>query len=374
MTQANSFKSDWKFKLGITFFSFIAALIIAEGMVRVLGVNDQFTRKIFSENLLQKSSDPVLMYEPKPGGRSDIDGVENLFSSQGLRDREFAVPKPPGVFRVIAIGDSVTYGLGVRAQESYPKVLEELLRNSGPEGVSGVEVLNMGVNGYKTLQEVEHLKVNGLKFDPDVVILGFNLNDPGDFSRELPYFNTWQDRKWNREGIPFWQNLRGWLTRHSDLAFMIEYRTLKMRMGKLVEKKKEEPAAKPEKRYDGYFQLYRNTAAMKGVSNAFASLEEMSKNHSFHVIFTVFPLFYDFQNYRWTDLHTQIISLGKEHHFTTLDLLEIYKGTGQPATVFQRRTDDLEHPNPLGHAIAAKALQDAIISAGFFPATQQTEQ
>ncbi|MEN8162386.1 MAG: hypothetical protein ABFS41_20105, partial [Myxococcota bacterium] len=52
----------------------------------------------------------------KPGFRGERHyGVPIVVSSRGMRDREFDLEKPPGVFRIIALGDSWTAGLGVHA-------------------------------------------------------------------------------------------------------------------------------------------------------------------------------------------------------------------------------------------------------------------
>ena len=69
-------------------------------------------------------------------------------SSLGFRDREMAVDKPSGVFRILALGDSFTFGVGVEGNQAYPKVLETLLNRSGGLG-RRVEVINAGfASGY----------------------------------------------------------------------------------------------------------------------------------------------------------------------------------------------------------------------------------
>lgn len=105
-------------------------------------------------------------------------------SSQGLRDREYAVPKPEGTFRILVLGDSVTYGLFVPRRSTYPERLEKLLEKS-----KNVEVLNAGVNGYNPYNQL-HLYREKLKdFDPDLVLAGFCMNDIAD-----PVLH-WRDKK-----------------------------------------------------------------------------------------------------------------------------------------------------------------------------------
>lgn len=94
-------------------------------------------------------------------------------SSQGLRDREYVIPKPVGSLRILVLGDSVTFGTGVSRSETFPKRLERKLRNAGRQ----VEVINAGVNGYTAYNEVHYYLSAARKLQPDVVLLAVVLND-----------------------------------------------------------------------------------------------------------------------------------------------------------------------------------------------------
>jgi len=96
-------------------------------------------------------------------------------NSEGFRDRDHAKPKPPGVRRIVGVGDSYMFGWGVATGKDYLAVLEDRLAAEVP-GVRW-EVLNMAVPGYNTAMEVETLKARGLAYEPDVVVVGFCWND-----------------------------------------------------------------------------------------------------------------------------------------------------------------------------------------------------
>ena len=99
--------------------------------------------------------------------------VRITISEQGLRDRTFG-PKEANIGRILALGDSFTFGFGVEGYESYPKRLEALLN----EKRKGYDVINAGFPGYGTLQELRYLEEEGLAFSPDVVLIGFfGFND-----------------------------------------------------------------------------------------------------------------------------------------------------------------------------------------------------
>jgi len=98
------------------------------------------------------------------------------YNSFGLRDREFSVDKPRGTVRIIALGDSFTFGHGIENEAApWPKVLESLLNAAAPVGTR-YEVINAGQNGFGTADELARLKET-LVFRPDAVILGYFFND-----------------------------------------------------------------------------------------------------------------------------------------------------------------------------------------------------
>ncbi len=363
-------KFGWTVRLIFLAVSIVLSLLVLEVAVRISGMNDEFTRRIFSKNLLKISDVPGLIYEQKPGGDSDIDGVENRISSQGLRDREYAIPKPADTFRIIALGDSVTYGLGVRAEDAFPKILENLIEKENQSGTR-VEVLNYGVNGYKTVQEVILLQEKGMQFEPDLVILEYNLNDPGDFSRELSYFKYWQNRAWTSGDMSLTQKTWARLTQFSDLAFMIQYRTLKLRLSKVAEGTDSDARGDRKRNYDGYFHLYQSPPVMAALESALDTLENLGETHQFRVVLAVFPILMEFDNYRWMELHEQVLKMGRERNFVTVDILDYYRNAGKTGPELRRREDDFEHPNPPGHRIAAEALLDIIHQNQLLPLAKQ---
>ena len=103
-------------------------------------------------------------------------GVPARTNSLGFRDtREYPLAKAPGTFRILVLGDSVTFGHGALYEASYPYLLEQRLREWQP-GVTW-EVWNLGVPGYNTAQELAYLREVGGRYAPDLVIVGVFLND-----------------------------------------------------------------------------------------------------------------------------------------------------------------------------------------------------
>ncbi|MBN2031315.1 hypothetical protein JW824_13865 [bacterium] len=345
----------------LSFVSIILGLILAELAVKYSEVNDHFTRRIFSKNLLRASDNPILVYENKPGGYSTIDGVENRINLQGFRDREYNMIKPQDIFRIIVLGDSITYGLGVSWDETYPKIIEQLLNKRSTDSDQRYEVINFGVNGYNTVQEVEHLRINGVKYDPDMVLVGYNLNDVGNYSREMPYFNTWRNKSWRFEET-LKEQFVSFILQHSELAFMIKYRTLQVRLNHWLASKKETDELKKARPIDYFRVTYSIPTELVHLRQAFIDLHQIGQNHNFSVLLIIFPILCDFENYFWANLHQKVVELSKSCNLRVLDLLPIFQSTGLPAASFQRRSDDFDHPNPAGHRLAANAVTGAITS------------
>lgn len=101
-------------------------------------------------------------------------------NAMGIRaDREFSFAKPDGVFRIVGLGDSFTFGYGVEVEDTYLARLERSLRQIPVRA----EVINLGVSGAGTAEELIMLNEVGLRFEPDLVVVAYYRNDIGDNTR-----------------------------------------------------------------------------------------------------------------------------------------------------------------------------------------------
>ena len=87
--------------------------------------------------------------------------------------RDFDYAKPEGTRRILVLGDSYTIGYEVDQEEAYPAILESYLRRNGFD----VQVLNAGMSGSSTAEELVFLEQEGVRYHPDIVIVGFSAND-----------------------------------------------------------------------------------------------------------------------------------------------------------------------------------------------------
>jgi lysophospholipase L1-like esterase len=174
--------------VGVTLF-----LVVGEVAARVLHLDERDKQAMADAGgilaftgLHEISDDPEQLYGLKPGARLELVSgsriVTYAINSLGFRDVEFTETKPDGVFRILALGDSMTFGPGVDVEQTYPKVLERLL-NEGQEG--RYQVINAGASGYSAYEELVTWRNRGEALDPDLVIVGFCVNDVGDPRRQM---------------------------------------------------------------------------------------------------------------------------------------------------------------------------------------------
>jgi len=189
--------------------SIAVALLLGELAVRLIGQAPEIIPiGISSEkNVYRRSTNPILSYEFKPGFHSDEENLAfdyRVINSHGLRDVERQYQKPPGTKRVILLGDSVVVGYRIREIDQLMSRQLEMFYHD-----ENVEVLNVAVTGYCTRAEIELLRVQGLKYDPDAVILVFVENDFRNFNPE----SVGADGIANRPGTVDWLFRRSHLFR-----------------------------------------------------------------------------------------------------------------------------------------------------------------
>jgi len=145
--------------------------IFLEGMVRLALPQSLNERYIADDNLIIRHTP---LYEDKLFNDASGEWIDIKINSKGLRDYEYPYEKGDSK-RVLVLGDSYTAALQVQLDETFSKQLETLLNE---DSQTKFEVLNTGVDGWGNEQEFVYLMQEGVKYEPDYVILVFYiLND-----------------------------------------------------------------------------------------------------------------------------------------------------------------------------------------------------
>jgi hypothetical protein len=154
-------------KLLLVLISTLIGLAVCEIALRFLGY--KYTGSTFT-------ADPLLGWSLRPGASAwEVDeGVAwTKINSHGYRDRERTVDKPQGVYRIAVLGDSITEASQVDIDKTFTWLAEEELNRRQCCGERKIEVLNFGIPGYGTGQELILLRERVWKFNPDLIVLQF---------------------------------------------------------------------------------------------------------------------------------------------------------------------------------------------------------
>ncbi|HKW36429.1 MAG TPA: SGNH/GDSL hydrolase family protein [Burkholderiales bacterium] len=159
--------------------SLCVALVLGELLLRII----DFSYPIFY------TYDDVVGVALRPGaeGWNRTEGEALIkISSDGLRDREHSKKKPPGTIRIAVLGDSMAEALQVPLDATFWSVAGRRVKECKAFGGRDIEVLNFGVSGYGTAQELLTLRHRVAAYAPDIVVLAFYAgNDVRNNSREL---------------------------------------------------------------------------------------------------------------------------------------------------------------------------------------------
>jgi lysophospholipase L1-like esterase len=170
---------NWLINGAVLAGSLVISLLLAEGVLRIVG---------FSAPVLWTYDDITgskLLAEAEGWQRAEGEAFVRI-SRDGLRDREHNRAKPPNTFRIAILGDSMAEALQVPLESTFWSVLERQLKGCKALGDRDVEVLNFGVSGYGTAQELLTFRHRVAAYSPDVTVLAFYLgNDVRNNSKEL---------------------------------------------------------------------------------------------------------------------------------------------------------------------------------------------
>jgi hypothetical protein len=180
--------------LGLTLGGLLMGVVIGEIGLRVARVEGypKIGDVVDSAPTRFHTADRDLGWKLKPGVSGEWNGEGASFvqvNSDGLRDREHTKTKPPNTLRVAVLGDSFTEAIHVPIEQTFWSKLERKLGNcDAVKGRKKVEVINFGVQGYGTAQELMMLRKKVWDYSPDIVVLAFFIgNDVINNSPQLEY-------------------------------------------------------------------------------------------------------------------------------------------------------------------------------------------
>jgi len=269
-----------------------------------------FEQMVF--RVYQRSENPVLFYVPRKNAHTWIYKT----NSQGFRDREYPKIKPPNTFRVAVLGDSIIWGHNIELQDTFAKQLERILNTQGRN--QSFEVLNFGVSGYSTQQEVEFYREKAKAYDPDMIIIGYCLNDHLESSVEARAFKR---------------------VSYSLFSKSYVFAALKQKTYEFLRDKFGMDAKFVLKKVD--------------VRHEFEKLNEWAP--SIPKLVLIFPAFVPWDSYEYHWAHKDVLRATLNlPSYSAIDLFWEYRKF--PVRKIRLSDRDTTHPNRLGNRIAARTV------------------
>ncbi|MCL5969932.1 MAG: SGNH/GDSL hydrolase family protein [Patescibacteria group bacterium] len=201
----NIIKKTFIFSLAVFLVSLVFSIIVGEFVVKHL-IPQKTYKLARMEGLSIFESSPIIPYTL----RKNVNRFMHIAytrefthfvstNSQGTRGAEFPVEKPPNTYRILFLGDSITFGWGVEDNQTYPYLVEKFLNQSLKQNTkyNKVEVINAGFTDSNSLDTFYvYYKEIGVKYKPDLVIVDFHpFNDLSDM-----YYHNWD--KVDQNGYP----------------------------------------------------------------------------------------------------------------------------------------------------------------------------
>lgn len=309
--------------VGVVLGCFVAAeLVLRVVFARSMDLPMEMWK--YATQLKQPVADPQLSFAHVPNRSAFLMGVPVSTGSHGLRDREYSRAKPPGVYRIVILGDSTTLGWGVAVEETVPKILEAELNELQVPGYDRFEVLNAGVGNYDTVQEVTHYLTYGRELHPDLVILQYFINDaePVPEERRLPLL---------------------------DRSYLLAYAL--SRFDTMMRKTGVRPSWK-----EYYAGLYEDgLPGLEAAKQALATLAVRTRADGTKLLVTILPELRQInQDYPFVSQHEKIKDVLAANQVPVIDLIDGLRGHGPESSLWVTEADD--HPNGKANTLVAAQI------------------
>jgi lysophospholipase L1-like esterase len=289
------------------------------------GMNYDLEMWKYARSLKQVSENPSIGHEHAPSRSAHLMGVKVSINSLGLRGPEISLEKEVGETRVLMLGDSLTFGWGVKESETTSRRLERRLR---AELSQQVTVINSGVGNYNTEMEVTYFLERGLALQPDIVILNYFINDaePTPYYGDFSLFSSW------------------------SYAYIL----VKSRIDTFL---RSFTNSSPNWK-DYYRNLYKDGQEgwAKSISNL-RKLASICKKKNIPLLIAVYPEIRNLKNYQFRDVHEKLRGLAKSLGVEYLDLTDSVNGLTE-SKLWVTAPDP--HPNGYANSYFAEAIFDKI--------------
>ena len=283
----------------------------------------------------------------KPGSHYEWQGIPVEINSHGLRNPETTYEKSPDTIRILNLGDSVAMGWGVREESTYGRQLEALLNEQSTNDLR-YEVINAGVPGWNLENAVAYLQAEGLKYEPDLILLDLTIANDIKGKSALLATDNQSPIQWLRTHTYFWPFL-----------------TVQMRWMEARSQGREridviDPPTSPDK----YFPLEPEAEQWTEVWNLVLDIKRLAVEKNVPVVLILFPLEFQVVDENYLTLPQELFTAeAAQAGMPALDLLPAFRQAcrEKPGGACQLEdrylfADVWMHPSAYGHTLTATEL------------------
>ena len=279
----------------------------------------------------------LLHIQPYPALETSPPKLE--VNPQGRRDRGYGFEKGEDVFRIVAVGDSFTWGTGVRRLDDiFLMRLEQMLNR---DGRGRFQIINGAQNGWNTADEYRWLQSEGVRFEPDLIVVVYFFNDAtrmltnpliaAAVHRRAASQSAGRSRLWSFLLYRYWRYV---LSRQTMQAYK-----------------------------EAYFAADK-AALWRQCQSDILAIQVLARARRAELLFVIFPILMEMRRgYYFQDIHDEVVDFLRRNRIgahSLLPALSAYPGSAESLWV---SVEDA-HPNEKAHAIVARSLYEYLLASG----------
>ena len=275
-------------------------------------------------------------------------------NSLGFRGHAFAFEKPAGHRRILCLGDTYTFGAYVNDDETFPAALERKLRQID----SGwpTEVINAGVTGYTIADEAALAEENGFALSPDIVIVGFAMNDLPDLARKISARDSQRLAAARISHSPL-TPVRTLLMHTATYNFLFALKASllgRLHLDPAMHEAQTRRFLSPpfDERSEILFEAYRS---------ALLNLNDAALKRGCRLLLVLFPLYEQAVSGTPAEAQARLMRMAEAAGIPAVDLLPAFRAAGaRAAKMFLVPLD--HHPSAAGHRLAAREVSRFVVA------------
>jgi lysophospholipase L1-like esterase len=304
--------------LAAIFISFLIFIVLLEVTLQVytrLFIYYDVEMSRYAAEVKEKADNPAIGHVHRANAEAHLMGVDVSINSDGFRDQEYPVERTNN-YRIVVLGDSLTFGWGVERDATYEYLLEGMLSETRP-----TEMINTGHGNYNTSQQVALFKERGLKYNPDKVVVFYFIND----AEVTPVRSKWTWISRLRSVTFLWSRLRGLLSRGDS--------------GQTFE--------------SFYSDLYEDDQpGFITMKDAFIELRGITEQRGIELQVIMIPELHNLVEYPFAPEYDKVRGFLEDNDIAVIDLTEPFAGYEDAAGLWVALDD--AHPNALAHKMIAE--------------------